>query len=361
VNIEPTHRCNLDCSYCDKTAPDAPQMTTEDCLSLLDELAAAGTLSVCFDGGEPLAHPGIGEMVQRARQRRLLVSISTNGVLIPRRIEEIIEASFVKISVDGPEDIHDMARGRGSLRKAIAGATVAKERGLVVALRMTIAEHNVRAHRDVLELARQLGVSALFQPAIGSLFDASMHSAEHSPTIALYRETIDDLIDLKRRGAPVANEFLALRHLRSWPDPVPVPFCAGGRVMVAIGPEGGVYPCGRVGRDRPAPNAIDSGVRTALEHVLKPTDCASCWCALTVANCYAYRLDPRLLEGRLFGVPQPEAELALLPAEAELLSRLRTSTEVGVACHRGDVGAEAGLVQLRRKTRPRPTHVDPRL
>jgi hypothetical protein len=59
VNIEPTHRCNLDCVYCDKVDPKSPQMETNAALHMLDQLAALGTLSVCFDGGEPLVHPGI--------------------------------------------------------------------------------------------------------------------------------------------------------------------------------------------------------------------------------------------------------------------------------------------------------------
>jgi MoaA/NifB/PqqE/SkfB family radical SAM enzyme len=320
VNIEPTHRCNLDCSYCDKTGPRAPQMETADALRLIDELADAGTLSVCFDGGEPLIHPGIGEMIRAARRRGLLVSISTNGSLIPRRIDEIAAANFVKISIDGPAAVHDAARGEGSFAKAIAGAKVAKDRGLVVAIRMTIAEHNVHAHRHVLAVARELGVTALFQPAIGSLFDARKHAAEHSPHVRDYRATIDDLIALKLRGAPVANELLALRHLRNWPDPVPVPFCGGGRVMAAIGRGGEVYPCGRVGRDTEAPNALEKGVQAAYEEVLRPTDCASCWCSLTASNCFAYRLDPRLLEGRLYGVPEQDATLSLLPDEASALA-----------------------------------------
>jgi MoaA/NifB/PqqE/SkfB family radical SAM enzyme len=320
VNIEPTHRCNLDCDYCDKTGPRAPQMTTAQAVNLIEELADAGTVSVCFDGGDPLVHPGIGEMVRAARRRGLAVSISTNGILVPRRIEEIKEANFVKISVDGPAAIHDSARGEGSYEKALIGARVAKEHGITVAIRMTIAEHNVRMHRHVLAVAQQLGVLALFQPAIGSLFDASKHEAAHSPHVAAYRDTIDDLIALKLAGAPVATELVALRHLRRWPDPVPMPFCGGGRVMAAVGPEGGVYPCGRVGRDEVAPNAFERGVSEAFSDVLRPTDCASCWCTLTLANCYAYRFDPRLLEGRLYNVPNPELAEPLLPEEAAVLA-----------------------------------------
>src|SRR5262249_12126995 len=161
--------------------------------------ADAGTLSICFDGGEPLLHPGIGAMIRAARRRGIAVSISTNGILIPKKIDDVALVQFVKISVDGPEAAHDAARGAGSYAQAIAGARAAKERGVAVAIRMTIAEHNVRAHREVIAVAQALGVSALFQPAIGSLFDASKHQADHSPLVAAYRETIDDLIDLKLR------------------------------------------------------------------------------------------------------------------------------------------------------------------
>lgn len=312
VNIEPTHRCNLACTFCDKHEGD--QMKTEDGLRLLEELAALGTVSVCFDGGEPLSHPGIGKLVQKGRSLGLAVSISTNGILIPRRVEQIAAANVVKISIDGPEEIHDRGRGEGAWKKALVGARVAREAGIWVAIRMTIAEHNVGHHRAVLQLASELGVQALFQPAIGSLFDASNHQAAHSPHVIAYRAAIDDLIELKKHGAPVANEFVALQHLRKWPEPNPVPFCGGGRVMAAIGPEGGIYPCGRVGRDQPSPNAIASGVKDAFRDVLRPTDCASCWCTLTLSNCYAYKLDPRLLEGRIGGAVSNEWE-ALAPPE----------------------------------------------
>jgi hypothetical protein len=56
-----------------------------------------------------------------------------------------------------------------------------------------------------------------------------------------------------------------------------------------------MFPCGRVGRGRPAPNVFEIGARRAFEEVLRPTDCANCWCTLTVAGCYLYRGDLRLL------------------------------------------------------------------
>ncbi|MFZ5893701.1 MAG: radical SAM protein [Myxococcota bacterium] len=299
VNIEPSHRCNLECSYCDKAGDHGPEMSEAQLVWLIDELARAGTLSVCFDGGEPLVHRGITQALQRAKQHGMRTSLSTNGILIPRREAAMRAVDVAKVSIDGPREIHDRGRGAGAYDKALTGVRRALDMGVTVALRMTLARHNVHAYEHVLDLARELGVSALFQPAIGSLMEASDAPDQESPDVDAYRRAMAALHAAKSEGAPVGNEYVCIDHLAHFPEPVPVPFCAGGRVEIAIGPDGGMFPCGRVGRGPAAPNVFELGVARAFERVLRPNDCASCWCTLTLGNCYAYDLSPRLLEGRL--------------------------------------------------------------
>src|SRR5687768_677862 len=153
VNIEPTHRCNLDCVYCDKVDPKSPQMDTNAALRLLDDLAALGTLSVCFDGGEPLVHPGIEQLVRRAKTHGLRVSMSTNGMLLRRKPRVLDCVDVVKISIDGPAHVHDAGRGRGSFEKSMDGARFAVAAGCKVAIRMTLAAHNVAYFPDVIREA----------------------------------------------------------------------------------------------------------------------------------------------------------------------------------------------------------------
>ena len=295
VNIEPTHRCNLDCVYCDKVDQKSPQMTTSAALQMLDELAAFGTLSVCFDGGEPLVHPGIEQLVRRAKTHGLRVSMSTNGMLLHRKPRVLDCVDTIKISIDGPAHVHDAGRGAGSFEKSLAGARLALEAGCKVAIRMTLAAHNVQYFKDVIAYAKQLGIQALFQPAIGNIMNGADAPEAHSADVDGYRAAIDELLRLKRAGEPIGNEPLCLEHLRNWPDPTPVNTCSGGRVEVAIGPDGNMYPCGRTGRNLPAPNVFELGVARAFQHVLRPTDCQNCWCTLTVAGCFLYGGDIRLL------------------------------------------------------------------
>jgi MoaA/NifB/PqqE/SkfB family radical SAM enzyme len=298
VNIEPTHRCNLDCTYCDKVDPRSPQMEIGAALRMIDELAALGTLSVCFDGGEPLVHKGIEQFVERAKSHGMRVSMSTNGLLIRRKRRILSSVDLVKISIDGPPHIHDGGRGAGSFGGAMDGARLAVDAGCKVALRMTLAEHNAPYYDDVIRFAKELGIVALFQPAVGNIMSGKDAPAEHSPGVVAYRNSIDALMRLKAAGEPIGNEMLALEHLRNWPEPKPVPFCSGGRIEVAIGPDGCMFPCGRTGRGEPAPNVFELGVATAFERVMRPTDCANCWCTLTVSARYLYRGDIRLLTQR---------------------------------------------------------------
>ena len=299
VNIEPSHRCNLECSYCDKAGDHGPEMSEAQLVWLVGELATHGTLSVCFDGGEPLVQRGITRALTLAKERGLRTSLSTNGILIPRREAAMRAVDVAKVSIDGPREIHDRGRGAGAYDKALKGIEHALGLGVSVALRMTLARHNVHAYQHVLDLAASIGISALFQPAIGSLLEASQSPDTESPDVDAYRSAMAALHCAKQSGAPVGNEYVCIEHLAQFPDPVPVSFCAGGRVEIAIGPDGGMFPCGRVGRGPAAPNVFELGVAEAFERVLRPTDCASCWCTLTLGNCYAYDLSPRLLEGRL--------------------------------------------------------------
>ncbi|MFQ5473866.1 MAG: radical SAM protein, partial [Dehalococcoidia bacterium] len=80
-----TRRCNLHCMHCYSESENREypgELTTEEGLRLIDDVASFGAPTVIFSGGEPLIRPDIFELSAHASQRGLRCVLSTNGTLI---------------------------------------------------------------------------------------------------------------------------------------------------------------------------------------------------------------------------------------------------------------------------------------
>ena len=117
VYVEPTSRCNLDCSTCIRNAWYEPlgDMSANTFQSVMEGLQGFDPVPVVFFGGfgEPLAHPLIGEMVAQAKQLGARVELITNGILLTEnRSQQLVDAGLDRlwVSLDGatPESYADV-------------------------------------------------------------------------------------------------------------------------------------------------------------------------------------------------------------------------------------------------------------
>jgi AdoMet-dependent heme synthase len=96
VAWEITHRCNARCLHCySASGPDADcshDLSVDEGLQLIDQLADAGVLVLAFSGGEPMLHPHWRTLVGHAGARGLATNIGTNGSCITRRTAGEIKA-----------------------------------------------------------------------------------------------------------------------------------------------------------------------------------------------------------------------------------------------------------------------------
>ncbi len=67
--IYPTHHCNLRCTYCSSPYLKTPELTTEQWLKVVDELADLGCRRVAILGGEPLFLHDVPYLFARVRYR----------------------------------------------------------------------------------------------------------------------------------------------------------------------------------------------------------------------------------------------------------------------------------------------------
>src|SRR5512140_1777136 len=83
VWLEVTRACNLRCRHCFVSArrPQPDELSTEQILSLLDELKAQNVFSIVFSGGEPFVRSDFLDIVDYAIRLGFVVAVVTNGIL----------------------------------------------------------------------------------------------------------------------------------------------------------------------------------------------------------------------------------------------------------------------------------------
>ncbi len=152
-------RCNLRCAHCYSHSKDIEyggELSTEEGMKLIDDLAAFGAPVMLFSGGEPTMRPDLYDLVKHAVSLGMRAVISTNGTLIgdemASRLKEL-GLSYVGVSLDGLRETNDKFRGKpGAFDAALAGIEACKKYGIKVGLRFTINKRNVHDIGGIFDL-----------------------------------------------------------------------------------------------------------------------------------------------------------------------------------------------------------------
>jgi 12,18-didecarboxysiroheme deacetylase len=157
-----TRRCNLKCVHCYSQSENKQyegELSTDEGLALLEDLAKFGVPVTLFSGGEPLVRPDLFTLIERTVKLGMRAVISTNGTLITEEKAEKLKAfnlSYVGVSLDGLKDVNDRFRGvSGAFEKALAGIRNCQKAGIKVGLRFTITNRNAAEVDGIFDLLRQ--------------------------------------------------------------------------------------------------------------------------------------------------------------------------------------------------------------
>ena len=240
-----TRACNLRCVHCYAKAQrrgGPEELSHEQGIALLDDLADFGVPVVLFSGGEPLVRPDLVDLARHAVKKGMRAVISTNGTLISREMAKRLKdvgLSYVGVSLDGMEEVNDRFRGKkGAFKEALEGIHNCQAVGLKVGLRFTINKMNAREIPRIFDLLEQEGIPRvcfyhLVYAGRGSeLVEADLSHEEtreavdliidrtkqlHDNGMAVEVLTVDNHADgpylylrMKREGNPRAKEVLEL-------------------------------------------------------------------------------------------------------------------------------------------------------
>lgn len=145
---ELTLACDHACRHCGSRAvkPRQRELTTEQALSVVEELAQLGTREVILIGGEAYLHEGFLRIVRALADAGIVPGMTTGGAgITPELAVRMRRAGMarVSVSIDGLEERHDAMRAkRGSFRTATAALGHLRESGIDVAANTNLNRAN---------------------------------------------------------------------------------------------------------------------------------------------------------------------------------------------------------------------------
>lgn len=298
VMLALTNRCTAHCRYCNIPVRDHRDLSTDQVLRLVDEMADAGAVRLGLWGGEPLLREDIGVIVRRAKSRGLYVTLDTNGALWSERMADLAGLDHVIFGLDGSAAHHDANRGPGTHAKVMEAIELARRApGLRVWTITVLNRQNLGDVDEVLDLAESLGFRCTFQVLHHNEHMGRNHH-ELMPSNEEYRAVLRHVLKRKRAGARVGSSVRYLNYVIRWPDyrsstslvPHLGMSCRAGQLYANVDANGDVYACSLLVGRVPAANAVAQGFRAAFE-AIPALPCQGCTAGCFTEYNYLYSLD----------------------------------------------------------------------
>jgi len=163
---EITLACDLGCRHCGSRAGKARpgELTTEECLDLIHQMAALDVKEITLIGGEAYLRPDFTTIVREIHRHGIQVSTTTGGRGFTRELAAASKAAGLdaaSVSIDGMQSTHDRLRGvSGSFRSVLEAMKNLKAEGIRVYNNTQINRLNMPELPQVLETMIEHGSTA---------------------------------------------------------------------------------------------------------------------------------------------------------------------------------------------------------
>lgn len=269
VSYAVTKACNLRCLHCHADARDAmpDELSLNEALRVVDEMADLGTRAVIFSGGEPLLRKAfVRSLADYCVESGIIPALLTNGMLLNRRVAlELKEAGIMAVGIpidSALSECHDQLRNApGAFQKAVEAIRACMDVDLKVIVTTMALKHTYKEIPQRLEMLTSLGVD---QAAVYDLIpagrgrnvmDDAMTATQRAELIQYLQhiQETHEMVFTMSGGLPLYPEIASEMHSLSDTKPKnlllkqfwihnPVG-CHAGIFYFSLRPNGDVYPC----------------------------------------------------------------------------------------------------------------------
>lgn len=250
-----TNKCNLNCVHCNVRSGKSlhNELSTEEILKVIDELAEMKVFLVVLSGGEPLLHPDFFEILKYVIAKQDIdVGFVSNGTLIDDSVASELQSlgvTYVQISLDGAKpETHDSFRGKaGAFGRTVNGIKSLVNAGIDVGISTAVSKINYDDIPEVLKLTISLGAVAFHAERVLPAGRAKDDINRLILSSEQYKELFLFLQKKQNELKNIINVVLGIGYdptmLREMEEEKIIVGCPAGRSICGITSDGSVLPC----------------------------------------------------------------------------------------------------------------------
>ena len=197
--LELTKRCNLRCWHC-YVAGDQAELSTERWVEVVGELADEGCMKVGLTGGEVALREDLLVIASAVKRQRMALTVLTNGTCFSE--DDIVELAALRptlVSVSlyaASADVHDRVTGTdGSFERSVRTLRRLRQLGVACRVACVLMKENLSQYGDLIDLAKSMGCSFMFDPTVGPRADGDTSPLAHRVSgDLLTRFYLDDVV-----------------------------------------------------------------------------------------------------------------------------------------------------------------------
>lgn len=166
--LEITNSCNCKCKHCYNSSGEkkAIEFSMEEFNKTVSEFLKYKITSVVLSGGEALLHPNIWNFIDILREKKLDVTLLTNGKLLNNESVKRLKSRkvYIQLSLDGASPVtNDFIREKGSFHDAMNALTVLNEQKYTERLSVNTVINSVNCNEvlDIINICEKFSVSAI--------------------------------------------------------------------------------------------------------------------------------------------------------------------------------------------------------
>jgi MoaA/NifB/PqqE/SkfB family radical SAM enzyme len=289
VTFLTTHICNFDCDTCDIKKFPGKDIETARFLEMIDQVAQAGAIRISFTGGgEPLLRRDLGELIGRAKKRKLIVSLVTNGYFIDKKLDDLKQLDLLLVSYDSSKKLP--GDQPSPLGKVLQNAMLAKESGIPVVLQSVLTRDTCLNLESFFDISHRHGFVLSLQP-LASWYQGGIIPDSQTPSVEEMQTAIDRILLEKKMHNNILNSVKYLKTVHDkWLQPNSKGKCYAGILYATVTQDGILSPCNPfISNGENKISALEEPFQKAFRRLTSPT-CQGClWnCHLELNQMFSF-------------------------------------------------------------------------